>query len=68
MKHLKSFNDWVSENKKEEVKPENENIAFWAGSEQPTTSDDPDVGNLRRAFRDRQLSYMTKYGRKISYI
>lgn len=68
MKHIRSYNDWVSENKKEEEEPENENITFWAGAEQPTTSDDPDVGNMRRMFRDRQISRMTAYGRKISYI
>jgi hypothetical protein len=66
MKYTKSYDDWVSESKK--VKPENEDITFWAGAEQPTTSDDPDVGNMRMMFKDRQISRMTNYGRKISYI
>jgi len=66
MKHIKSYNDFMSEREK----VQKENIAFWAGSqsESPSGDDDPDKENFRRMFRDRQISAMTRYGRKISYI
>jgi hypothetical protein len=66
VKHIKSFNDWVSE--KEKLKQEN--IVFWAGSQPDPESDDPDLDKLKRSFkvRDKQISRGTNFGRKTSYI
>lgn len=66
MKHLKSFNDWLSE--KEKLKKEN--IAFWAGSAPDPSEDDPDLTKVKRSFkvRDRQISRSTNFRRKFSYI
>lgn len=66
MKHLKSYNDWVSE----QEKLKKENIAFWAGSQPDPESDDPDLDKVRRSFkvRDKQISRSTNFRRKYSYI
>jgi hypothetical protein len=66
MKHIKSYKDFMTEREK----VQKENIAFWAGSqsESPSGEDDPEIEKLRGMFRDKQISTMTRYGRKQSYI
>ena len=66
MKHIQSYKDFMTEREK----VQKENIAFWAGSqsELPSGEDDPEQDKFRKMFRDKQISTMTRYGRKPSYI
>lgn len=66
MKHIKSYNDFVTERKR----VQKENIGFWAGSQaaSPSGEDDPEIEKLKGMFRDKQISANSRYGRKISYI
>lgn len=68
MKHVKTFEAWIEESKKS--KPQEENIAFWAGSEAPTDSDDPDTDNVRRMFKykEKPVKGSNAMARNISYI
>lgn len=66
MKHIKTYKTWLEESKKS--KPQEENIAFWAGSEEPTDSDDPEVNRMRGMFRGLPVKGSNAMARNKSYI
>lgn len=65
MKHIKDFKDWDAESKKS--KETDENIVFWAGSDQPGDDDNPDIEKIRRTFRDKPSAGTSHSKRMINY-